>query len=271
MVFYNLPPTLKKIVLILCSVCFFNGSLLAGSCQNFSHDTTIDRLLQQPADEATQDFEYEEEESESESDSDSASSVYNLPPIELREVSAATIDSLKSLKEFAYANDSAYWKKARQPERETSGSGFALMQIGLYILLIIGAVYGIYSIIVSNKLHLFYSSGKNKKVATQESILTEANLDEKISESIATQEYRHAVRYMYLKSLRLLSDKGWIKLNANSTNIDYLNSMSKRAEGAPFKIITRNYEYVWYGEFDLTKEHFNVLQNKFNDFYNRLK
>ena len=63
----------------------------------------------------------------------------------------------------------------------------------------------IYRIIVVNKLYLFYNSKKTKAVDEGEvTDLQDINLDEKIQQALAAGDHRMAVRYMYLKALKLL-------------------------------------------------------------------
>ncbi len=47
--------------------------------------------------------------------------------------------------------------------------------------------------------------------------LSEVDLDEKIRESVANNEYRMAIRFLYLKTLKVLNGKNAIKLHAKAT------------------------------------------------------
>jgi hypothetical protein len=207
-------------------------------------------------------------------------------PLEFRKVPDSTVHSLKKEKEFAYANDPEYW--AKEPERQverSSGSnskgfwgyfndffsGTAIRTI-TYGILISFFLFVIYRIIVVNKLFLFYSSKKVKAAANDEAIdIEDHHLDEKIQRAVAARDYRMAVRYMYLKSLQLLNEKQWIRYHANGTNYEYVNQMSAHKLASEFSFLTRVYDYVWYGEFTITEEQFELVNKNFSHFYNAVK
>ncbi len=65
-------------------------------------------------------------------------------------------------------------------------------------------------------------------------------LDEKIRESAANNEYRMAIRYLYLKTLRVLNERNAIKLHAKSTNNDYLQQMRTSSRYNEFYVAHRN-------------------------------
>lgn len=197
----------------------------------------------------------------------------------LRHVPLPLVDSLKKSKVFEYANDPEYWVK----ETKTTKPGFwdfvgkvlrnEVFRWFIYILLGSFLLWAFYKIIISNNLFLFYS--KNKKLkdeSVEEEIqLEEATLDERIAKLIAERNYRPAIRYLYIKVLQQLNEKGWITYHAQATNFDYIRQMSNNKLAPDFRFLTQVYEYVWYGEFDLTDEHFTIAHNRFNHFLNRSK
>lgn len=71
---------------------------------------------------------------------------------------------------------------------------------------------------------------------------------------------------MYLKTLQLLHDNNLIRLNAKSTNRDYIRQMQKHKDAGQFRFLTRIYEYVWYGEFQPDEKQFGIIRNNFNKF-----
>jgi hypothetical protein len=87
-----------------------------------------------------------------------------------------------------------------------------------------------------------------------------------ISEAENKNEINVALRYLFLKTLKNLSDKGDINFAAEKTNSDYLMEMSHHANFEDFKKLTRNYDYVWYGKFFIDKEQYQELKKDFNSF-----
>lgn len=215
---------------------------------------------------------------------------------EQRAVPDSTVRRYKNQKEFEYANDPAYWdieheqelKRRRemaareQERRQQQGeykkgfwdyfnsffSGDAI-RIVTYIVLGLFFLFVIYRIMVVNKLFLFYTSSKAKVNDGGEEVdIENEDLDEKIRRAVAAGDHRQAVRFMYLKTLQLLNERQWIKYHVDATNFEYVMQMSKHKLGNDFGFLTRIYDYVWYGEFSLSREQFEVVANNFSQFYN---
>jgi hypothetical protein len=196
-------------------------------------------------------------------------------PLVYRDVPDSVTRKLKKQKEFAYANDPRYWANEPQHEEERDfWAGFyqffesVTVRTIAYSLLIAFFLFIIYRIIVVNKLFLFYSSKKVKHHEQEEALnIEDEKLDEKIQKTTDEKNYRMAVRYMYLKALQLLNEKQWIHFHAEATNDEYVNQLRGHKLGTEFGFLTRVYDYVWYGEFTLTDEQFNIVNNNFRQFY----
>jgi len=193
----------------------------------------------------------------------------------VRSVPDSVVERMKKDKDFVYANDMSYWKEEPPPE-ETRFDRFmnaithsVILKLILYSLLIAGILYALYQVMVVNNFFIF-SGGRRKKHAGGEldDELHQENLDEKINEAIANKNYRQAIRYKYLKTLKTLSDNKIITLHAKSTNQDYMRQMNKHERLPQFQQLTRIYEYVWYGEFYPTESQFEVINSTFNSFNN---
>lgn len=202
-------------------------------------------------------------------------------PPELRTVPDSSVNKLKRDEAFAYANDSAYWtKKAKEPEKRGKGfwdyfydffSGSAVRTI-TYIILGVIFVLIIYRIIVVNNLFMTAASRRRKEDPREFEIeIDDNNLDAKIQAAIQDRNFRAAIRFMYLKSLRSLNDKGWIRYHAQGTNNEYISQVHPYGVGNEFRFLTHVYEYVWYGEFALSEEQFNRVQQNFQHFFNAVK
>ncbi|NVO86775.1 DUF4129 domain-containing protein, partial [Hymenobacter terrestris] len=83
--------------------------------------------------------------------------------------------------------------------------------------------------------------------------------------------YRLALRLGYLQTLRQLSDQGLIAWQPDKTNHDYLRELAgtpPRAAG--FRALTRQFEYVWYGELPLSAHQYPELREQQRSFQNEL-
>jgi hypothetical protein len=93
-------------------------------------------------------------------------------------------------------------------------------------------------------------------------------IDYQASIADAEQEgrYRDAIRFHFLRSLKLMADKGIIRWNRNKTNIDYAQELSAHRLSGSFDQIRRIYEYAWYGEFAVSESDYRVLYPYFSGF-----
>lgn len=203
-------------------------------------------------------------------------SQYQQQPPSLRNVAPKVVDSLKRDADFAYANDPSYWVKEEPKPRRgfwDSFDGFfaqSTVRTIFYILLIAFILFVIYRIIIAN--NLFYS-GKKGIIADdgEEEVISDENIDEKINKAINERDYRSAVRFLYLKSLGLLNDRGWIRYHAQATNHDYIYQLKEQPVAGDFRFLTQVYDYVWYGEFAVNDDQFGRLHGDFKRFYQAIR
>jgi hypothetical protein len=203
---------------------------------------------------------------------------------ELRSVPDTAVNRLKKDDAFAYANDSEYWTKAKKEEEEEDkprrrSKGFwdyvddffsdSTTRTVVYIILGVILVLIIYRIVVVNNLFMTPASRRRiEQTEEPETEIDDNNLDTKVRQAIQEKNYRLAIRFMYLKTLRSLNEKGWIRYHAQATNNEYISQVHHYGAGNEFRFLTHVYEYVWYGEFALTEEQFNKVQQNFQHFYN---
>jgi hypothetical protein len=86
-----------------------------------------------------------------------------------------------------------------------------------------------------------------------------------IKEAINQKNYRLAIRYYYLLSLKHLTESDSIAWQPQKTNEDYISEIETDHIKTDFKNITRIYDYVWYGEFNVDVLKFEALKLPFED------
>ena len=163
----------------------------------------------------------------------------------LRNVPIPVVDSLKKLKVFEYANDPEYWIKEKKKETKYR-KGFWDYVADLFsnavfrtlMFIIFGGIllWALYKIIISNNLFLFNNRNKKLREEADEADiqLEEATLEDKIRLLIAEKNYRPAIRYLYIRVLQDLNERGWINYNSRATNYDYLRQMGAHSLGCGF-------------------------------------
>ena len=107
-----------------------------------------------------------------------------------------------------------------------------------------------------------------KAIAAPEEVASplEEDLDQELQKALAAKDHRLSVRYLYLKTLRLLNGRELIKYHIQATNREYVRQLSGSALGDPFRFLTGAYERVWYGEFSLNDGQFEKLYPYFLNF-----
>jgi hypothetical protein len=87
-----------------------------------------------------------------------------------------------------------------------------------------------------------------------------------INEAVAKKDYRLATRYMYLQTLQMLFSRNLLEFAPDKTNDNYTGELINTPYQHEFASLTMNYEYVWYGKFEIDYELFKRLQNNFKQF-----
>jgi len=104
-----------------------------------------------------------------------------------------------------------------------------------------------------------------------EQIIKNEDINALINDAIKQKNYRLAIRYYYLLSLKYLSEKQLIDWLPQKTNEDYIAEIQKNTLQTDFKDATRIYDYVWYGEFAIDELKFNSLKSSFETLNNSIK
>lgn len=100
-------------------------------------------------------------------------------------------------------------------------------------------------------------------LSEEERIMKTEDIEQLIQNAVNSQNYRLAVRYYYLHILKLLTDKDLIAWQQQKTNDDYVKELPSSSLQIPFKAITKWYDYVWYGEFPISKERYTNAESAF--------
>lgn len=90
--------------------------------------------------------------------------------------------------------------------------------------------------------------------------------DQFISDSERESQFNLATRYYYLKTLKNLKDTELIQYSPDKTNQEYIYELRDVHLRESFRELTRNYEYVWYGEFFLQEDRYQKIKISFEKF-----
>ena len=130
-------------------------------------------------------------------------------------------------------------------------SGLILICIAILILLLI--VWFVYR----KRPELFMVSRKNALPYTiEEDTIYGVDFPGGITEALSRQDYREAVRLLYLQTLKQLSDAERIDWQLYKTPTQYINEVRLPA----FRQLTNHFLRVRYGNFEATEELFRIMQ-----------
>ena len=192
--------------------------------------------------------------------------------IELRHVPTYVMDSLKKDDAFWYANA----KLEKKQEKQNPGASTPHWLKTLTWIMIVGAFLAalIWYLATSNIL-VFAKREKRINAGTEEKEMPEdifsINYQREIANAVQAEDYRLAIRLMFLQLLRNLSKQDLIQYRQGKTNLEYLSQLVSTTYYNDFFRLTRNYEYAWYGKFDVSRDTFKTIRNDFETFDQQLK
>lgn len=141
----------------------------------------------------------------------------------------------------------------------------------LAILIILSALaYVLYRMFSQPADRRIASDGTRITLDNLDAYLHETDLQRFLREALAQNNYALAIRLYFLQTIKDLSQTGAIGWSKEKTNRDYLLEMQQHALAAPFQLATRRYEYIWYGNTELTRSDFDRLEPEFKALLDRI-
>lgn len=188
----------------------------------------------------------------------------------LRKLPDSVMRRLRGDDAFWYANEIFKKKQQKQAKGFTAHPFFQTL---LWIVIIAGFATFLMLYLSGSNMGLFRKA--NKIITDDDSVDTDdifaINYQKEIDKAVGMSNYRLAVRLMFLRMLKKLSDNNLIQFTQDSTNLDYLLQLETTAMYKDFFKLTRNYEYSWYGQFEIDKEKFAVIKVDFDKFEGKIR
>lgn len=113
------------------------------------------------------------------------------------------------------------------------------------------------------------SSLKEKEIPTDSEEVNHPDLH--LEKAIRESDYRSAVRYMYLILLGDLETKGYINKRKREYGPVVTFSIKEQGPKKNFELLSRIYQYIWYGAYEISKENFDEIQALFHSFQQSLR
>ncbi|WP_457610244.1 DUF4129 domain-containing protein [Lutibacter sp.] len=100
-------------------------------------------------------------------------------------------------------------------------------------------------------------------ITEEEELIKNKDISKLIEQAIQQKNYRLAVRYYYLNILKQLENKELIIWEQQKTNEDYIKEISQKNIQHSFTNLTRLYDFVWYGNFEINETEFARVELDF--------
>lgn len=169
-------------------------------------------------------------------------------------------------------------KKSDYNVPKVRSGGWALggvAKVLFWVVIIGGGLFLVMQLLRVRLRGLVNKKSDEAKVVIEEALdvedITEMELEDPIREAIDKGMFRKATRLLYLKALRELQERSLIQWRREKTNRQYLRELKRRDLKPLFQDITFIFEYIWYGEFQVDKDHFNSAYSAFLQFDQALR
>lgn len=148
-------------------------------------------------------------------------------------------------------------------------SSEAYQNVWQYVFLVAIAGLVIYLLLKAEVLGYLFakraqSTGLDYEILAEN--IHEIDFDAAITDAIDGQNYRLAVRLLYLQTLKRLTDAELIQYKPDKTNRQYVYELAGSPRQTDFERLTRQFEFVWYGDFPVNAERFEELRGQFRTF-----
>ncbi len=204
---------------------------------------------------------------------------YDTEKVAVRTFDKAALKNYSNQKEFQYGDTYVgeslwtrfwrwFWGLFDPQDTRTAAGIFGVILkylfIGLGVAAILFIIFRLIGVDASNIIRrkpqspLTYSESLENIYAI--------DFDAEIEKATSKQNYRLAVRLLYLRLLKQLSDVGLINWDITKTNSIYIDELSNAEQRISFKLLTRQFEYIWYGERSIDAEVFKKVNSLFSDF-----
>ncbi|QIL39686.1 DUF4129 domain-containing protein [Pedobacter sp. HDW13] len=118
-------------------------------------------------------------------------------------------------------------------------------------------------------------SRKSKETILPYDVLTEniheIDYEQELQRLITEGKFRLAVRLLYLRALKKLSDAELIQWQPEKTNYHYLTELREPALKNDFGKLTLQFDYIWYGDFPIDATRFEPINQSFNHFNSQIR
>lgn len=189
----------------------------------------------------------------------------------VRRLPDSLVKKMQADDDFWYANAEFEKRKAKPASNEQRYIPIgqqAWFKTLMWLVIIAVFAAAIIFYLADSNVGLFRRTKKVKETEQADEEMPEdifaINYQREIDKATAQRNYRLAVRLMFLRLLKSMSERNIILYQQDKTNLDYLMQLHNTTYYKDFFRITRNYEYSWYGKFDVSEEAYRLIRKDFD-------
>ena len=196
----------------------------------------------------------------------------------VREFDQTRVDNFKNLDEFKYTtsttdNQNILFRLFTWLWDNTFGYFFKnvdsnVLEIIVYILSLLFIIFIIRQFLKSKiSVPVTSDASFNKPMGylIKDDKISGIDFNQYLREALQNNDFKVAVRILYLMLLKNLDDSKKIIWNPGKTNHQYQNEIKEADLRNDFSKLTWIYECVWYGGFNIDKRNFNTVLKKFSE------
>ena len=203
--------------------------------------------------------------------------------VDVRPLSPEALQAFRDDPDFAYDRQppqtDSWWTQLTMWLREKlfaplqTRAGSQLVTWTFRVLAALGLIYAVLKLLRMEPRGLFYGRSDQRRPAfTEIEDIQELDFDQLVGEAVASENFRRAVRWLYLGTLKDLAARDLIHWQLEKTNHEYLRELSMQQAdlAASFSRLTYLFEYIWYGDFAVDEAAFQRARERFAAFDERL-
>ena len=190
-------------------------------------------------------------------------------PVIARKVPDSVIKRFRNDADFWYANRSLPRKKIEEPSFFMNLIRQPWFRSLMWVIICVGFGSVLIWFLATSNIRVFRKPDvpirSFKDEVNTENIFS-IDYNAEIQKALRQGAYRQAIRLHYLQVLSLLAARDLIRYQQDATNSDYLFQLSGTRYYKPFFMVTRHFEYTWYGQFEVTPAVYAAMEKDFHSF-----
>ncbi|MCW5517519.1 DUF4129 domain-containing protein [Muriicola sp. Z0-33] len=155
---------------------------------------------------------------------------------------------------------------------DISPEAMKILEYIIYILMGGLVIYLLMRFLVGEHVSSIFKKGPSDiiDINLSEEHIEHLDLNALLSNAVKAKDFRLAIRYQYLRTLKTLSQKSIIDWHYEKTNSDYLREINTPAIKTLFKEVSYLYDYIWYGEQPIDEKIYGLAENRFELLANQI-